>query len=324
MAIPEADTKSEGDDANDSGYHSDIIYEEDEGSDPSERSLSPKTVAPQQAQTKASRHGKHNSTSHRSLARKPSWNPNLKRDLSTEYAFGLSRRDSIDSLLSHPDDSIRGTASLQHTTMEKKWNPTDRRSSCTPTARHPNTYRDRSCTPTPTARHPNTNQDRSSTVSTLLHPSTPDHHEQTTGHAHQVALAFSSPQLIQVRRSSSMQVAPRRKTSTLLHPSSPVLGPITETHPADENKTPRPSSLLHTAASAPAMVFKTIISVPPQHAPMPRMGRTSSLLRRDQALDRMPLLKSTMSEPVSETMAGLRRKSVLHSCLSDEEDDEVR
>ncbi|KAF2826512.1 hypothetical protein CC86DRAFT_258071, partial [Ophiobolus disseminans] len=79
--IAEADAKLEGDEANDSGYHSDIIYEQDEGSNPSERSLSPKTIAPQRASSKTAGPRKRNSSRQRSLNRKPSWRPNLKRDL---------------------------------------------------------------------------------------------------------------------------------------------------------------------------------------------------------------------------------------------------
>ncbi|KAF1918001.1 hypothetical protein BDU57DRAFT_418179, partial [Ampelomyces quisqualis] len=88
------DTKSYGedDDGDDSGYHSDVIHEEDEASDRDERPLSPKALAPQQSRTKTCRMRKQ---SHRSLTRQPSWKPNLKRDLSLEYH---PRRDSIDSL----------------------------------------------------------------------------------------------------------------------------------------------------------------------------------------------------------------------------------
>ena len=337
-AIPEASTKIEGDEANDSGYHSDIIPEEDESSDLSERSLSPKTIAPPRAQSKMGRPRKRNSSSQRSLNRKPSWRPNLKRDLSLEEAApSSSPRGSIDSILSCLDDNIRNTVNVQPSIMQTTPSPTS--SPSPPTYRHAEPRRGR--------------------TSTLLHPSPPEPVEMT-GQA-QVAVAFSSPQIVQVRRPTSLQVAPRpRKKSTLLHPSSPVHDDDVETHPPSHNKNRRPSSLLHPSPSAPACtttfpktvvsvpphapspshnknrrpssllhpspsapatttVFpRTIISVPPQHAPRPKPGRTSSLL--EQA-PRMPLLKTAVSEPVSETMRRVRRESVLHSCLSDGEEE---
>ncbi|KAH7412178.1 hypothetical protein DE146DRAFT_596363, partial [Phaeosphaeria sp. MPI-PUGE-AT-0046c] len=71
------------DDADDSGYHSDVILEEDEASDRDECPLSPKALAPPQIRAKANRQRKHTSN-HRALTRKPSWKPNLKRELSLE------------------------------------------------------------------------------------------------------------------------------------------------------------------------------------------------------------------------------------------------
>jgi len=330
--IPETDTKSEGDSsAADSGYHSDIIYEEDECSNFSDRSLSPKTVAPRRAQTQR----KHNSTGHRSLARKHSWKPNLKRDLSLER--GPVRRDSIDSFLGHIDDTIKETLLVPgpttSTTMERKTR--------------------RSTTPNP-------HTDPRKRYSTLLHPSPP---EATKTSQAQFAVAFSAPQIVTVRRPTSLQVVPHshsRKGSTLLHPSSPtddksvrrktssLLHPsITTTttthtaHPATiisippheisvKNVRRKTSSLLHPSSTPVTSTLnalpRTIISVPPQHAPRPKLGRTSSLLWRAGVLDGgvgCMAVSGKVSGMVGE-MVGEgegRRVSVLHSCFSDEEDE---
>ncbi|KAF2033517.1 hypothetical protein EK21DRAFT_38568, partial [Setomelanomma holmii] len=70
--------EEDADDSGDSGYHSDVIHEEDEYSDPEEYPLSPKAMAPPRAQSKICRARKR---SHLSITRKPSWRPNLKREL---------------------------------------------------------------------------------------------------------------------------------------------------------------------------------------------------------------------------------------------------
>lgn len=301
-----SDVKSEGDEGNDSGYHSDIIYEEDEGSSgASERSFSPKTIAPQRVPSTTTRLRKRNIPSNRTLTRKPSWKPNLKRDMTLENTAPLSsRRDSIDSLLSTLDES----PNAHPLTMDPRAPASDRRRLSASTI------------------HPN--DSRKGRASTLLHPSPPEPVEET-GQA-QVAVAFSFPQIVDVRRPTSIEVRPRpRKQSTLLHPSppSPPLDPSTNisnqhrvstSTSLDIGKERRPSSLLRPSPSAPAgttVLPRTIISVPPQHAPIPKLGRRSSLLLGEPQ-ERMPLLKS-VTEPV---MTRGRRASVLHSCLSDEED----
>jgi hypothetical protein len=294
--------KAKDDDADDSGYHSDVIHEEDEGSDLDEPPISPKAMAPTQPRTKTCRPRKR---SHRSLNRKPSWRPNLKRDLSLENATAsISRRDSIDSLLYQPDDSIY-PAEVHTEPMESQANIQDLERSPTPTT-----------------------QIREMRQSTLLHPSSPPP-MVTTGHA-QMAKAFPFPQIVEVRRPSS--IARARKKSTLLHPSSPILSPMTDTHPDpspsfdDElalKRRPttlmrRGSSLLHPSKTAPVAItaqHKTIISIPPQ-SQNPSPG----------SLRRMPRLQTIQSEPQSTTMAQQRRASILHSCLSDDDEDydEVR
>jgi hypothetical protein len=66
---------NEEDDADDSGYHSDVIHEEDEASDHDECPLSPKALVPPRPRTKTNKHRKRTSSNHRPLTRKTSWNP---------------------------------------------------------------------------------------------------------------------------------------------------------------------------------------------------------------------------------------------------------
>jgi hypothetical protein len=253
------------DDADDSGYHSDVIPEE-VSSD--ECPISPKALAPR---TKPRKHH------HRSLTRKPSWTPNLKRDLNFSFEFE-SRRESIDSLLD-----------AQYTTM-----PQSSENYALPT--------------------------RQMRGSTLLHPSSPS--PPPPLEKAQIAQAFPFPKVVEVRKSISagkqLDMRPR-KNSTLLHPSEP-----------EQNETRRGSSLLYPSDSAAGAVkgngvglgeYRTVISVPPRYAPHTRFPTSSHSSSSTQLpLRRMPPLQSTQSEPRSWTMAQRRRRSVLHSCLSDDED----
>jgi hypothetical protein len=257
------------DDADDSGYHSDVIPEE---ASSDECPLSPKAVAPR---TKPRKHHQ------RSLTRKPSWTPNLKRDLNFSFEYG-PRRESIDSLLD-----------AQYTTM----------------AQSSENY----ALPT-----------RQMRGSTLLHPSSPSPPPLEKA---QIAQAFPFPKVVEVRKSVSatagkqVDVRPR-KNSTLLHPSEP-----------DQTERPRArrdSSLLHPSDSTTGegkragnglAEYRTVISVPPRYPPHTRSTTSPPSSSSNQLpLRRMPHLQSTQSEPQSWTMAQRRRRSVLHSCLSDDED----
>lgn len=245
------------DSADDSGYHSDVIHEEDEASDHDECPLSPKALAPR---SKPNKQRKRTSSNHHSLMRKPSWKPNLKRELDFEYEpVFLPRRDSIDSLIFNFDAA----------TMD-----TTRRS------------------PMPS---------RKMRAETLSHPSSPTSARNTP-----------SPRSLDVHHSSTSPK--QRKNSTLLHPSSPI--EESKRRPSIHKR--RGSSLLHPSIPAePVGVtqqHKTILSVPPR--------KTSST--QDRTARRMPLLQTTQSEPQSTTMASQRRASVLHSCLSDGEEERER
>jgi hypothetical protein len=285
---PEGDTKSNDDDANDSGYHSDVIHEEEEASDRDECPLSPKALVPPQLRVKTNEQRKRTSSNHRPLTRKPSWRPNLKRELNLEYEpLFPPRRDSINSLISKFD-----AADILAAHMETR---TDPRRETTPT-RLTRQMRD----------------------STLLHPSSPPPTE--TGQA-RLARAYPFPMMVDVRRLNEEGLRPRpRKNSTLLHPSSPTLGPITDTtNSTKQVRRPghvrRESSLLHPSLPAEPVAVtaqhKTVISIPPR-----QRSATPPL----QTLRRMPPLQTTQSEPQSATMARQRRASVLHSCLSVYED----
>ncbi|EAT90881.2 hypothetical protein SNOG_01232 [Parastagonospora nodorum SN15] len=86
------------DSADDSGYHSDVIHEEDEASDRDECPLSPKALAPR---TKPNKQRKRTSSNHHSLTRKPSWKPNLKRELDFELAQAEKELDALTPFITH-------------------------------------------------------------------------------------------------------------------------------------------------------------------------------------------------------------------------------
>jgi hypothetical protein len=276
------DARPNDDDADDSGYHSDVIHEEDEATDRDECPLSPKALVPPQARTKTNKQRKRTSSNHRTLTRKLSWKPNLKRELHLEYEpLFPPRRDSIDSLISKFDAS-EILASPMETTSELR----------------------RETTPTRLTRKMRD--------STLLHPSSPPPTE-TMGRA-RMAKAFPFPTIVDVRKEGGRP----RKNSTLLHPSSPTREPMTGS--TEEMRRPghvrRESSLLHPSLPMEPVAVtanhRTVISVPP------RQRSTTPV----QTLRRMPPLQTTQSEPQSATMARQRRASVLHSCLSDDEEDD--
>jgi hypothetical protein len=308
----EAEMKSndKGDATDDSGYYSDVIQEEDELS---HRPLSPKAIAPPHPRTKTCRQRKHNASSHRTLSHKPSWKPNLKRDLDTQCDFLFQpRRDSIDSLLYTFDATEAQSMPVETRASIKdvQW----------------------SATPTGLTLHME--------ELALTRPSSPCP-SVTTGHA-RTAQAFACPQIVDVRK--SRQSPDRmRKRSTLLHPSSPPLDSVTDTAAAavaDPRRSPSPlsiesrprvlrhrkSSLLHPSLPEEPLTVtaqhRTIMSIPPQ-APKPKLSPTYPVPALP--LRHMPPFHASQSSPDSHTLASRRRRaSVLHSSLSDdeEEDDE--
>ncbi|KAH7089770.1 hypothetical protein FB567DRAFT_547329 [Paraphoma chrysanthemicola] len=320
---PYANAKEE--DANDSGYQSDVIHEEEEHSDLDECPVSPKAVAPPQARPQTSGSRKRD---YRSLTRKPSWRPNLKYELSKirlqDTSPPESRRNSIDSLLSQFDDrswvSARVESGLEETATRSNFRNSPK-----------------------SAMHGMEELKRRASAS--LHSSSPSAVD-TVGEA-QLAKAFPYAQVVDVGRPPSRQSSTRsRKRSTLLHPSSPELSPTSarpvsrsenaapsQRHPAMHMR--RESSLLHpsspprTATTLSPSQIPTIISIPPSHTREPAQ-RPSILIHspRTQTSPQAPLvpprrtppLRSTLSEPQSTTMARQRRTSILHSSLSDQGD----
>jgi hypothetical protein len=297
VTTPEINAKlNDEEDADDSGYHSDVIHEEEEDSDRAESPLSPRSMSPPMM---TCRQRKRSLSNQRSLNHKQSWRPNLKRDLTLENdLLPQNRSDSIDFFLNRLDDSLHATE-LQTGHMEASTSNIDSQTPSTPTGL---TKRMRD--------------------STLFHPVSPLPAE-TTCHA-QVAKAFPFPQMIEIRSPSPPRI---RKNSTLLHPSSPFqdaptaanTAPLMSPSPSNATRRPaqltrRPSSLLHPSKSDPVPIaaqYKTILSVPPRKLTAPIIP-----------LRRMPPLHTTQSDPQSATMARQRRASVLHSCLSDDEDED--
>jgi hypothetical protein len=115
LASAKEHSRESNEEANDSGYFSSIIHEEDDVSDSDDGlfspPLSPKTRVPPRVRTKQCSPRKRRGSNERpALKRKPSWRPNLKHDSIFEHTLhNHIRSDSIDSLVAtnvwHKSDS---------------------------------------------------------------------------------------------------------------------------------------------------------------------------------------------------------------------------
>lgn len=325
-------------DAHDSGYNSDAIHEEVEESDLDDLPISPKAITPRRLQTKQRIERKSRASSNsRPSGRRPSWKPNLKRELTFEDVpiSDRTRRNSIDSLISNFDGNI--------------WDASRERQAITETnADTIATGRDlHVTTETSTTRKHHLSKRR---LSTLLHPSSPSS-EITVGV--QTARAFAFPQLVDIQKSSggSASRTPTRKRSSLMHPSTPVMEVAMELHsdfsgsPTENSEDPatwKDSTLRHpfpTVNFSNTDHHQTVISVPTmQHetseSPLPTLLHLSpspSSLRQFSFAParRLPILLTDKSAAVfnargttqCQSSRRPRRESILHSSLSDSEDD---
>ncbi|OAL55373.1 hypothetical protein IQ07DRAFT_486265, partial [Pyrenochaeta sp. DS3sAY3a] len=78
-AVPNEPKLIEQDETDDSGYHSDVIREEEETSENDEVALSPRATLPPKLQF-THQHGRKRRPSSASVTSKSNWNPNLKRE----------------------------------------------------------------------------------------------------------------------------------------------------------------------------------------------------------------------------------------------------
>ncbi|KAH7393049.1 hypothetical protein BKA66DRAFT_319733 [Pyrenochaeta sp. MPI-SDFR-AT-0127] len=311
-------------DAHDSGYNSDVINEEDkeEGSELEDVPVSPKGATTRRLRTKQQVERKARSSSHsRPRTRRPSWKPNLKRELAfedTQKTTDRRRRDSIDSLISNFDGNIWHASREPQAIVEEKVD-------VTAPVKDPRGTTQKSAV---RKHHPSKRR-----LSTLLHPSSPSH-EITVGV--QTARAFAFPQLVDVQQSSdgSKTRTPTRKRSSLMHPSTPAEG---FSFPPRKGSPPL-HSLGPMANLSSCAHHRTVISVPPMQQDGPErkiptlieISPSPSSLRQLSSIParRLPTLVTDTSAAVFSTGSTAkqvpsrpRRESVLHSCLSDSEDD---
>lgn len=294
--------KEEMNESYDSGYHSDVIHEEDEDVDDAESSVSPRASA---VPTKRWRDvpRQRSPSNHRSHNRRPSWRPNLKRDLNTESFF--NHRASIDSTISNFDDeSSLSSHSRSHSQCSTEVQAVPQ-SSAVPILRRPSPKRK---------------------ASTLLHPSPPLEATEDRQVPHSVSVDEMTPPATPPQRPG----LPPRQDSTLLHPSSPELEPTPE--PANEKSFPFDFELPERIRPE-----QTSKSAPPSTNLFSRPGmgprKNSSLLHPSSPSDSLPSsverpfpipTKSFMSWPPTPQATPThqefkRRNSILHSALSDDE-----
>jgi hypothetical protein len=234
----EAERNEDGREANDSGYHSDTIIEEEE--DDLDSEISPKaSVVPVKVWRRkrtdkemALRMSSGGMGMWRELSpgRRASWRPNLKREL-TQQAFSSYRCEDVDSGAVYQSERARYMAehAARHEALR---NPaTERRpllpaldtTACESSRRKGSTLLHPSTPPDDMPSDQEDDDDDFSAThsisdirpalrraSTLLHPSSPESPPTTTP-ANETPTSFSIPE----------QQLPPRKGSTLLHPSPP-------------------------------------------------------------------------------------------------------
>ncbi|KAF2878441.1 hypothetical protein BDV95DRAFT_22297 [Massariosphaeria phaeospora] len=262
-------------DANDSGYHSDVIHEEEEKED--ELDLSPRSIqGPGLMQKEETR-------SHRSPSRKPTWRPNLKHELMKSNSLHSYHRASIDSTISrfeedHDSALHSRSSSLESTSLPGPTvpillppSPTKRKDS---TLLHPSPPIEPELPPaneqhlptvslvplTPPLTPPQRPDLQPPKDSTLLHPPPPP--PQPTETEMTLRPAYKFPSSLPTSTSPARPTTPPqrpsmpRKNSTLLHPSSPPTEIESETFPFPPHpkgaSTPPPAqrvSILHSSLS---------------------------------------------------------------------------
>lgn len=309
--------------ANDSGYHSDAILEEEEPEDADDFEISPRATPQVPFKSRKRRESIDEVISPRSsvrdlkqqrpLSRKSSWRPNLKHELTREQDL-FPRRESLDSQASSYIEDNIGKAKHAH------WPSLDGSS---PKTGNSLTQLRRPALPpidTVTPQRPTPIRQNS----TLLHPSSPPTPPMDMTNEGDV-----SPISAQFKPESSAVHLPTRKSSTLLHPSSPP----TDTPTATESAPVFPSqSTLSNRPALPQRKTSTLLhpSSPPEERPtdsarnfsyqLPTPPMSSrSYHSSDSSVSSMSSGSSKPNTPNLQMKSEKNRVSVLHSALSDSE-----
>jgi hypothetical protein len=222
--------KDDGNESYDSGYHSDVIHEEDEGE--GEASVSPTaSMLPAKRSRDVPRECPRQRSTSRTRSpsgRRPSWRPNLKHDLSMEHL--TYRNQSIDSTMSTFDESSE-TSSIS----------------------------ERSITPTLSRPQPKRKS------SSLLHPSPPLESTEDRQDVHAITSAESTPvtALLQEPENTTSPTATKAFPFNFSLPTTqstppPTSAPRPSLHTLDHtamsstlHPTSAPRPVPHSSASAP-------------------------------------------------------------------------
>jgi hypothetical protein len=320
-------SNNDKDNDGDSGYQSDVSPWLNTESDLDEESMLPMREVPPRVRTEPGRPRKRKNSTTTSISRQPSWKSNGKRNFTLEVAScqrtPLITIDTVPSIFN------------EHT-----WQASDLTLSCKETTKDLQN--------SATLAVPNHNVGRARS-STLLHPSTPPLMDTTANG--QKTKSFPFPHMENKRNQSFRRPAPLGKSSTLLHPShhaaehkgeaqssaAATLSPHCYASSPGQRPTlpPRRGSSLLRPSSPPdpaptAASYRTVISIPPNQLQV-RARRPSTLLHpsgpgtsppdHPTAHPRRLQPVHTISEPQSVMMAQQRRASILHSSLSDTEDE---
>ncbi|CAO2648490.1 Nn.00g077570.m01.CDS01 [Neocucurbitaria sp. VM-36] len=343
----EHDSSSIHDEAEDSGYQSEVTHEEEDEKafDHEDIPLSPRATAPPRVRGRRQRtERKQKSANHRPSMRKASWRPNLKRELALDdVSVSYSRRDSIDAMIVEFDSSIQSEAELGGQTVAMR---TEESTSTTATIMD---FPQKQATTTKRSPYPKRRE------STLLHPSSPPPPpvEPPTTTQPAPTKAFPFPKFVHTRTSSMEHTSSLTSTtmggaSTLRDTAArEVEGQgrlhlqLQQQHIEESSSTVtrevksqridirRPSTLLHPSCPLPSSCSScssssssSTISNPfsPQHD-----HHHASHRARPPHPTRTPILFTSWSAPTAynTTINNTRRASVLHSCLSDSEEDEL-
>jgi hypothetical protein len=226
-----SEEKDDGNESYDSGYHSDVIHEEDEG-EQEDITMSPTaSMVPAKRSREAPRQ-RSSSRTRSPSGRRPSWRPNLKQELSAEHIE--YRNQSIDLTLAKYEEGSTIAALEESPVIER---------STTPILSRPQPRRK---------------------SSTLLHPSPPLESTGESQESHAITSAELTPPSTPPQRP-----VPVRQGSSLLHPSTPAIEttislsnarafpfnfsmPTPRSSPLPPTSAPRPSP--HPSASAPVEV----------------------------------------------------------------------
>jgi hypothetical protein len=310
--------------ANDSGYHSDAIPEEDEPEDDDDFAISPRATPRVPFKSRRRRESIDEVISPRSSvrdlkqqrpqSRRSSWRPNLKRELTQEQDL-FPRKESLDSQASSYIEDNIGRAKHSH------WPSLDASVSQIP---KPSTPPRRPALPPIDTTTPQRSPIRKN--STLLHPSSP-----STPPMEIMKKNYDvSPISPTFKPEDSAISLPIRKSSTLLHPSSPPTESPTTTQSAPVLPTlstlpkrpampPRKTStLLHPSSppeerpTHPTKIFSYQLPTPPMSS--------RSYHSSDSSVSSVSSNSSSKASTPNFSLKGQKnRVSVLHSALSDSE-----